>query len=180
MKEDTQLQDINIPKEDKRNFNPTILKKEKIVAFLNHIEQQYSEPMVGYSEDSRRVTVFGCKEDVFSFFMTGFHDGIHGDFQNLVALNYESPVSLDYFIKIWAQYKPSLFTESDRPQCSECMSFDLKIKDEIKSKNMSQVLQLKEEKTVFSLFFNYFYYFLIFLSLRSTSMKLGTCFNYLN
>lgn len=149
-----------------------MVKKEKIVAFLNYIEQQYSEPMVGYSEVCRRVTLFGCKEDIFKFFMTGFHDGIHGEFQNLVALNYESPVSLDYFLKIWTQFKPSLYTESDRPQCSECMEFDLKIKDEIKSKNMSQVLQWdckgSENGSFRLLFFSIFSFLIFFNTFRST------------
>jgi hypothetical protein len=61
---------------------------------------------------------------VYHFFCVGNEDGIHGDFQQFVALNDASPVSSNWFMRVWNASFSNLYTESDKPQCPEC--FDLK------------------------------------------------------
>jgi len=83
------------------------------LAFLKHLAEKYAEPVMENS-DYIHLTFFACQEDVFTFFITGFHNGIQGDFDGLVKLNYDSPPSQDYFKRLWNNYFPKMLTESDR------------------------------------------------------------------
>lgn len=61
---------------------------------------------------------------MYHFFCFGQEDGINGDFQQFVALNNVSPVSSNWFMRVWKKTFYNLYTETDKPQCPEC--FELK------------------------------------------------------
>jgi hypothetical protein len=60
--------------------------------------EKYSEPLVGnYPEEFRIITLFNDQEAIYRFFMIGNEDGIQGEFENLVRLNFDSPLSYAWF-----------------------------------------------------------------------------------
>jgi len=145
--------DDNVSVEDNNNMNFSVqqTKKELIIAFLELMQSSYSEPIVGDAPPAaKRITLFGCKKDVFNFFLTGEQDGIQGEFENLVAQNFDDPVSYSWFEKVWTNNFPYLYTESDKPQCVECFDFDSSKKEALQQKDnvQFQVISKKKEKHV--------------------------------
>lgn len=126
-------------------FRPTLLKKDRIIAFLRYLQHsKYVEPVPGSCKfnfkndtlgnpENVSLTFFHDKESVFRFFMLGVEDGIPGEFEGMVKLNFESPPSINYFKKLWESDFPFLLTESDRPQCTECFKYDKEAKEALRS-----------------------------------------------
>jgi len=128
-------------------FSETITKKERIIAFLECIKKNYSEPFMGDApEGARLITLFGDKKAVFYFFTTGEEDGIQGDFDQLVALNFSDPVSFDWFSRIWSENFPHLYTENDKPQCSECFELNEQYKKAVREHDIIEATKIKDTK----------------------------------
>jgi len=109
--------------------------------------QKYSEPIVGDAPpDARRISLFFDKKAVFNFFSTGEEDGIQGDFDGLVACNFDDPVSFRWFEEIWKNEFPHLYTESDTPQCPECFEYDQEMKKAHADKDPVKVAIDREKK----------------------------------
>jgi len=65
---------------------------------LTYIDENYTEPMVGYPDGYKCITIFGCSKTVFEFFCMGSGGGIEDDnIKPLVALNFKTPVSEGWF-----------------------------------------------------------------------------------
>ena len=105
------------------------------------MQDHYSEPVVrDSSPNTRLISVFENREAIYNFFMTGYEDGIQGEFAGLVKLNFDSPVSYEWFKTVWKNSHPLLYTEDDKPQCPECYEFKEKIKESLRQKDNAQVI----------------------------------------
>jgi len=122
--------------------------KSRVQLFLKFLFQSehFSEPMMGFPESHRRVSLFPTKNSVYQFYGTGEFNGIFGDFPEWVQELKKNPVSEKYFVKIWKDYFPNLFTESDKPQCCFCQQNDEKRKEFFKNKDFAKVNELVAEK----------------------------------
>ena len=91
------------------DFYKRITKKDRIRTFLKYLasNQFFSEPMVGYSEKSRRITLLPDKESVFVMFSLGEFNGLKGEFSDTWIEEVKSnPTSFYYFNKIWKLIDP--------------------------------------------------------------------------
>jgi len=119
-------------------------KKYQSIAFLKYIYESeiYSDPIP--STEYRRISYLNDRFGAYSFFMTGFSNGVHGDFEGLVGINWNNPPSFKYFQDIWKQYYPYLLTESDVPQCDICMNFKKQEINALKDNNFAEQQRIKE------------------------------------
>lgn len=97
-------------------------KKERISAFLKYMyaSDVYSDPIP--SSRFRRISYLIDISPAYRFFMTGFSDGIQGDFSGLVSLNWKIPISFSYFKKIGNLDHELLLTESDVPNVMNALN----------------------------------------------------------
>ncbi len=56
------------------------------------------------------------------------------------------PISEKYFYHIWKNFFPTLYTESDNPQCPECHDLDACIIKSFENKDHSAMYQYKAQK----------------------------------
>ncbi|MGZ4851146.1 MAG: hypothetical protein ACXV2C_07185 [Candidatus Bathyarchaeia archaeon] len=75
--------------------------------------------------------------------------GIEDDnFTPMVKLNFDVPLSVVWFKKVWRKNFPFLCTESDSPQCPECYEYGEQIKSALVQKDTAQARKLQAEKEV--------------------------------
>jgi hypothetical protein len=120
---DDQLSSDNEGTEDEGrvDFDVRVSKKQRARKFLEYMAEKYGEPVMG-SENTLSLTYFYDKVKVWKFFNHGKIDGLQGEFEGIIAENWNNPISQNYFLTIWRKYFPHLITESEKPQCSECLT----------------------------------------------------------
>jgi hypothetical protein len=112
---------------------------------------KFSEPLIGdYPEEFRTISLFDDKEAVFRFFMTGSEDGIQGDFEKLVRINFDSPCSFEWFTQVWTKNFPYFYTESDKPQCVQCYNYKIKAKEAFGQNDVVGVQAVSDEEHSFN------------------------------
>jgi len=100
----TQQEDENSTIEHEESENSDKLtSKEMIISFLEYLYKSdcFVEPMVGYPQDHKRITIFPDKTAVYHYYSIGEYEGIMGDFPEWVKLVGEQPVSEKWFLKVW-------------------------------------------------------------------------------
>lgn len=120
-------------------------KKNLIVEFLNHLKDNYAEPVVGIN-GAFQLTQLYDKAMVYELFLYGTtsHDPGDGFTKKIAEQNFKDPPSSSYFCHLWKKYFPLLITESERPQCTDCCEFDRKIGNAIGQ----QKIDLKIQKNI--------------------------------
>ena len=83
-------------------------------------EEDDNEERYCTGNNERSLTSFYDKQHVFQYFNSGETNGVVGEFEEIIKLNYREPISRGYFYRLWREAFPLLLTESDRPQCSQC------------------------------------------------------------
>lgn len=140
------IHEVEEDEEDIVDGYKELTKKDRVTAFLNFLSEILSEPMLGYPEDYRRVSLFPDKPSVYKFFSLGECNGITSDCFEFTKMNEEDPVTLDWFTRVWRNENPLLFTESCRPQCCTCADFNSKIKKGFVDKDLRFVEEAKQLK----------------------------------
>lgn len=86
---------------------------------------------------------------VFHFFCTGEECGIEDDnFIPMVKLNFNSPLTFQWFENVWSKEFPFLYTESDSPQCPECADYTESIRKAHRDKDPTKTAQIQQQKDI--------------------------------
>lgn len=103
-------------------------KETKIIAFLERLVADYSEPVPGATDLNERVlTRFYNKKSLYDLMIENRAHGVKDDFEMMSINLWNDPPTFYYFTCIWRLNFPKLICEGDRPQCTECAEFYSKL-----------------------------------------------------
>ncbi len=91
---------------------------------------------------------------IFTFFCTNTTDSGIED-QNVEYykdINYSSPMSYDWFQRVWKSHFPFLYCESETPQCTECHDSKMAQKQALSLKDLALFHNLKAKQGIFKNF----------------------------
>lgn len=63
-----------------------------------------------------------------------------------MKLNFDSPCSESWFIQVWKEQFPTLFTENDKPQCVQCFEFKENQKEAFRKKDGALATTIRLQK----------------------------------